>query len=753
MPLTAGTRLGSFEIVAPLGAGGMGEVYRARDTRLGRDVAIKALPEAFANDPERLARFRREAQTLASLNHANIAAIYGLEEATREPYLVLELVEGETLAARLARGAPPLREALELSVQIATGIEAAHERGIVHRDLKPGNIMITPRGVAKVLDFGLAKSDSALMDGADMSDSRTLTAQFAGTVAGLIVGTLAYMSPEQARGKALDRRSDIWSFGCVLFECLTGRLAFTGATAPDLIAHILEREPDWAALPADTPPRVRELLRRCLRKDAEVRPRDIRDVRLELAEVLAGRAKSSASHEQSIAVIPFDNLSGADDEYFADGVADEILNALVHIDGLRVAARMSCFAFKGKREDLRVVGEKLDVANVLEGTVRRAGSRLRITAQLVKVADGYQLWSERYDREMTDVFAVQDEIANAIATRLRGTLHGDSARPRAAHGTKNLDAYELLLRARALHIRRGRLIPQAIACLEQAIALDPQYAEAMALLADSYRLMAIFGDRPYSAVESEIKRLAERALAIDPSNAEAWAILATVTMQYEWDGEASEPLWERAFNADPRHSRGRAQRALWGFSLGHLSADDALAEAARAVQDDPLNAWVAAMHSCVLDFTGHLAEAIVEAERALALDEESFLAHWDAMLAYAWSGQYERAIEAAPALLRMSGRHPWGLGTLAWTYGKAGHAEWARAIYDELEARARHEYMSPIWLAVAAGSAGLLEQSIHQVERAVVERDALVVWGRITPLLDAVRTHPRFAEVTRRIWR
>jgi serine/threonine protein kinase len=417
MLLNQGARLGSYEILAPLGAGGMGEVYRARDTKLGREVAIKSLPQAFLADSERLARFRREAQTLASLNHPNIAAIYGLEEVDGTPYLVLELVAGETLTARLARGALPVREALAVGIQIAAAIEAAHERGVIHRDLKPGNVMINASDVAKVLDFGLAKSDPALAAGGGSSETPTMTAHADRTMAGTILGTVAYMSPEQARGKPLDRRSDVWSFGCVLFECLAGSPAFGGDTVSDLIAHILEREPDWTALPPRVPPRARELLRRCLRKDADSRPRDIRDVRLELIEASSGSGKGDPGREQSVAVLPFENLSGPDDEYFADGVTDEILNRLSNLQGLRVAARTSCFAFKGRREDLRVIGEQLDVTTLLEGSVRRAGTRLRITTQLVNASDGYQLWSERYDREMTDVFEVQDEIAGSIATR------------------------------------------------------------------------------------------------------------------------------------------------------------------------------------------------------------------------------------------------------------------------------------------------------------------------------------------------
>jgi Tol biopolymer transport system component len=293
--LSPGTKLGPYEITAPLGAGGMGEVFLARDTRLGRDVAIKALPAAFAQDPERLARFEREARLLASLTHPNIAGIHGLEEVGNQRYLVLEFVEGETLAGRLARGPLPVDEALEVCRQIAAGVEAAHESGVVHRDLKPGNVMLTSAGSVKVLDFGLAKGGAAGGSSSGVNLSASPTVNYSPTGAGVILGTAAYMSPEQARGKAVDKRTDIWSFGCVLYECLTGRQVYEGETVSDLVARILEREPDWSALPAQTPARVRELLKRCLRKDARERLRDLGDARLELSEVLAGGGSAEAT--------------------------------------------------------------------------------------------------------------------------------------------------------------------------------------------------------------------------------------------------------------------------------------------------------------------------------------------------------------------------------------------------------------------------------------------------------------------------
>ncbi len=730
MSLSSGQKLGPYEIVAPLGAGGMGEVWRARDPRLGRDVAIKALPAAFASDAERLSRFRREAQALAALNHPNVAAIYGLEDGADAPHLVLELVPGETLAARLERGALSLRDTIAIAVQVAAAIEAAHERSIVHRDLKPGNVMVAESGAVKVLDFGLARSEAPAALGPESADDATRTAMAAPTEAGVILGTAAYMSPEQARGHAVDRRSDVWSFGCVLYECLAGRPPFAGETASDLIARILEREPDWTALPAGTPVRVREILRRCLRKHADERPRDIRDVRLELAEIAAGGAKAAPDPARSIAVLPFENQGGTDEDYFADGVTDEILNALAQLGGLRVAARSSCFAFKGRREDPRAVGERLGVTTVLEGAVRRAGQRLRITAQLVNVADGMQLWSERYDRELTDVFAVQDEIAAAIAKRLSVSLQvGEGGR----RGTSNLEAYERMLKGRAFQLRRGRYLADAIECFERAIALDPEYAEAMAWLADSWRLLGTFGIGAPHEMFPKAKAMAERALAIDAQQAEAWATLADVELQYEWRWESAEAAWRKAFAIDPRHTRGRCERGLWGWGIGALTLTEADAEIAAAVEDDPHNSWAIGMLSFGHGFAGRHAESIAEARRAFQTDADSVYVQWNLVRALAWAGEVDEALATCRRLLGASGRHPWMLATLAWLFGRRGERVDARAVFDEMVARSRFEAISLFRIAQAAWAAGLPDEALAWVERAIEARDPVCVLARRMP--------------------
>jgi len=750
MPFSAGSRIGPYEILAPLGAGGMGEVYRAKDVRLGRDVAIKVLPEAFAQDAARLARLEREARTLAALSHPNIATIFGLEDVGGAPHLVLELVDGETLAHRLRQGPLPVPEAIAICIQIAAAVEAAHERDIVHRDLKPGNVMVNAAGRVKVLDFGLAKSGTESGPD-DLSRFPTRALATGHTQAGVILGTAAYMSPEQARGLQIDRRSDVWSFGCVLYECLAGRAAFAGPTVSDTIARILEHEPDWGVLPLSTPVHVRALLRRCLQKEAAERPRDIRDVRLALEGAGAGVAPDDASRETSIAVLPFAHASGPEDEHFADGITEDILNALSQFDGLRVAARTSSFAFKGRQEDLRLIGEKLNVAMLLEGSMRRAGNRLRITVRLVKAADGYQLWSERYDREMADVFELQDEIANAVAAKFKLILAVGTERARARRGTRSLEAYDLFHKGRALQVRRGQGVIEAIACFEQAIAIDPDYADALATMSDSYRLMATYGMAPPDEVMPKAKAAAQRALALDADVAEAHATLADIHAQYDRDYRGAERSWQRAIAIDPRHTRARCERALWSFGFGGLSDDEATSEMRRAIDDDPLNVWAAAMHSLLLGMVGGHDAAIAEAQRSVGIDPGAFVAQWSLVRSYVMAGQSSRAVDCAAPLLSRFGRHHILLGDLATAYAGLQNHEAARAVYDELEARSRLEFVAPSWLSVAAAAAGLTEMAMELAMRAVERRDPMAVMGPMLRYWDLLRPLPGYQELIRKL--
>ena len=419
MPLSVGDKLGPYEILAAIGAGGMGEVYKARDTRLNRVVAIKKLKAEHGD------RFKREARAVAALNHPNICAIYDVGP----DYLVLEYVEGKPL-----KGPLPLDETVRLAIQIASALEEAHNRGIFHRDLKPDNIMLTAAGAAKLLDFGLAKMEDPEPAGDAFS---TLTVGL--TEPGVVVGTIAYMSPEQAQGHPVDARSDIFSFGLVLYAMVSGRRAFTGDTPFAIMTAIVKEDPS----PLDAPPALERIVRRCLAKQPSDRFQTVAEVRSALQRLSAKPEEEGPS----IAVLPFANMSvDKEQEYFSDGLAEEIINSLAQLPGLKVTARTSAFAFRGKEQDITKIASELRVRTILEGSVRKAGNRIRVTAQLINAADGYHLWSQRYDRDLEDVFAVQDEIAAAIAGALQVKLSVQAAALRSY--TPRLPAYEAFLKAR-----------------------------------------------------------------------------------------------------------------------------------------------------------------------------------------------------------------------------------------------------------------------------------------------------------------
>ena len=628
MTLVPGMRLGPYEIVGPLGAGGMGEVFRAKDTRLGREVAIKGLPEAFAAHPERLARFEREARLLASLNHANIASIFGLEESAGTPYLVLELVEGETLATRLARGPVPVRETLDLAAQVAAAIEAAHDRGVIHRDLKPGNVMITPARVVKVLDFGLAKGGAAeTASSPDLAMSPTVA--LSATGAGVVLGTAAYMSPEQARGQAVDRRTDVWAFGCVLFEMLSGRQVFGGETSSDVIARILEREPDWNALPPTVPARLREVVRRCLTKDADKRSRDIGDLRRELGDIAMELSapsgiRTAPADKPSLAVLYFENLaSDAESEYFCAGMTEDILTDLSKIKGLRVASRNAVARYRGAPADLQQVGAELGVGAVLEGSVRRAGGRVRISAQLINVADGFHLWAERYDRTMEDVFAVQEEIASSIAEALRVALSPAESTAIAQTKPRAAGAYDLYLRGRERYGEYSdAALREALELFRQATEIDPDYALAWAGIADCHGQLCQWGK---DVDVGEATRLgleaARRAIGLQPRLPEAYKAEA-LNLRFAGDREAANAALLRALDVDPRFSP-----ALLNLTVEAVTRAD-LAEAERyvrrALDVDPLDTFAELWLMTLAVLTRRPDQALEACDRVRRVTSESF---------------------------------------------------------------------------------------------------------------------------------
>ena len=752
MSLTPGTRLGPYEIVAPLGAGGMGEVYRAKDTRLGREVAIKGLPEGFANHSERLARFEREARLLASLSHPNIASIHGLEESSGTPYLVLELVEGETLSARIARGPLPVREALEMVAQIAAAMEAAHERGIVHRDLKPANVMLTSAHVVKVLDFGLAKGGATeTFSSPDLSMSPTMA--ISGTVAGAILGTAAYMSPEQARGHVVDRRADVWAFGCILFECLSARQTFAGETASDIIARILEREPDWNALPPGTPARLVDVLRRCLTKDVEARPRDIGDLRRELAAIATESSAPSASGSgiraavPSLAVLYFENLAADKEaEYFCAGITEDILTDLSKIKALRVASRNAVAKYRGAEVDLARVAAELGVGAVLQGSVRRSGARVRITAQLSNAADGFQLWAERFDRTLEDVFAVQEEIASAITEALRVALTPAEAAALVKDRPQDVQAYDLYLKARELYGHYDvESLRAALGLFQQAIAVDPNYAKAWAGIADTYGQLVQWGaPEEADGLTRHGREAAERAIAIDPRLPDAYKALA-LNLGRAGEEAASAAALHKAIEVDPRFTP-----ALMNLSTHHVTGGDyAGAERLirRALEVDPQEAFALLWLHWITGLTGRPEESARAAVRSLGCNGGPFYVAaihtglaWlafrrgdtEGLAAQRLAAQSDsirpdeaRALEASEAALR-------------------GDIEKARRIVRELAPVARMVAGGSHLLAEVAVRIGELEAAEQIMLQPHMEQFSRCI-VRLDPLLQALLSRPAFA--------
>jgi len=626
LPLSAGTRLGSYEILSALGAGGMGEVYRARDTRLGRDVAIKALPLHMAHDPDARARFEREAHAVAALNHPHIVTIFSTEEADGVRFLTMELVEGRTLDQMIPRGGVSLAQFFDIAIALADALAAAHRKHLTHRDLKPSNVMVSDDGRVKVLDFGLARS----AEPERLDESETVAPL---TKAGTIVGTIPYMSPEQIEGAPLDPRSDIFSLGIVLYEMAAGDRPFGGASSPALMSAILKDRPTPVSERRfDFPAGVSQLIDRCLEKQPGDRIQSATEI---LAEVRAQRRAWESGAERavtratdagrSIAVLPFTDLSATkDQDWFCDGIAEEILNALAPLQGLRVAARTSAFSFKGKTDDLRMIGAKLNVTTVLAGSLRRAGDRLRITVQLSDVASGFQLWSEQYDRELKDIFDVQEEIAKAIAERLRVTLAGGKDARLVEQGTTNVEAYQLYLRGYALLGRRGASIPEALDLFRKAVEIDPGYSHAWSGIADACTGLGITGSVSNTGGKSQAMAAATRSIEIDPTSAAGHTALACATLLFENNRAMAKEEFERALELRPSYALGRSWYATFFLQWTCGELEQGIVEVRRALDSDPLSAYIMMLLACCLCTAGRLNEAIETARRAVRQDPESF---------------------------------------------------------------------------------------------------------------------------------
>ncbi|MEP7345680.1 MAG: protein kinase [Gemmatimonadaceae bacterium] len=709
-----------YRVERELGAGGMATVFLARDLRHDRDVAVKVLRSEVAESLPR-ERFIREIRLAARLNHPHILPLYDSGEAGGFLFFVMPVMEGQTVRARLAEeGQLPVDMALRIATEVADALDYAHRHDVVHRDIKPENILLH-EGHAIVADFGIGKAIAAAA-----SDDPTLTQ------VGIAVGTPAYMSPEQATGDAIDGRSDFFSLGCVLFEMLTGKSPFTGGSLQAVIASRIVHTPrDVTEVRASVPVSLSRAVSRLLAKSPEERPATGAQV-ISLLHSTNVDPVVSTSAGKSVAVLPFANMSSAiDDEYFADGITDEIINVLSQQKGLRVAARTSSFAFKGKNEDLRAIADRLGVRTVLEGSVRKAGNRLRVTAQLTNASDGFHLWSERFDREMTDVFALQDEIASIIGAKLEVSLLDAAPARDARAGPRNVEAYELLLRGRVLLALRGPSIVRAAECFEQALTLDPELAEAHALFADANRLFAIYGLAPTADVIPRARAAAQRALSLDPRQVEALATLANIAAVFDWDMAASTALTDRALAIDPLHVRAMVERAFvnaYRHGAGGVVRQQALHDLETATRLDPLNAWAAALRGWSLASTGRHADSIAEARRAIELDPAAFTGRWTLVWALAAAGRDVEALEAAEPALLMSRRGPRILAEVAAAHSRLGNRDAAEQLFQEITERARTTYVGWSEQGAIAASAGRLDEARALVARGIEARESFLAF-------------------------
>ena len=788
MTIPSGKVLAHYEIISPLGAGGMGEVYLARDTVLDRLVALKLLPVEISSDPQRLRRFTQEAKAASALNHPNIAHIYELGEADGARFIAMEYVEGKPLHQKINRCPLRVAEILQIAPQIADALSEAHSKGIIHRDIKASNIVLSNRGQVKVLDFGLAKVLATdPLPNADFSTQLK-------TSPGIVIGTVPYMSPEQALGHSIDRRSDIFSLGIVLYEMATGRLPFSGRTATETLHRITHDQPEAVSRHNyEVPLELERIIRKCLEKDparryqatselvvdlenlkrdsqsagltnipipARTKPRKrllfvVCALLLALVSValfLFARNDGAKSNDgqtiQTIAVLPFVNSSGSQgSEYLSDGITESIINSLSQLPRLRVMARATVFRYKGKELDPGSIGRELKVDAVLTGRVLQQADNLVVQADLVNVSDSSELWGEHYTRKAVDVFAIQDEIAKQITDRLRLRLSGAEEKLVTKHYTENAEAYDLYLKGRFFWQKGTEEgSDKAIEYYRQAIERDPNYTLAYVGVASAYATLGgVLGFRAPSATYPKGKEFLTKAVALDESLAELHSVLASYSLNYDWNWPEAERQFKRAIELNPNNAGAHESYGMYLEALGRF--DEAISERQLAQKFDPLSPFTVADVGYPYYYARKYDDAIAWYRKGLELDPKLSWCHLWIGQAYLQKRMFKEAMDEINQAVQLSAGDIRTKATLGHAYAVAGQRDEALKVLRELQALSKGRYVSPYYFGLISAGLGDNQQAIAWLQKAQEERQPYLVLMSVEPVFDGLHADPGFIAI------
>ncbi|MDP2914460.1 MAG: protein kinase [Candidatus Aminicenantes bacterium] len=744
-----------YEFIEELGKGGMGRVYKVFDKKTKEDIALKILKPEIAGDKEILERFSNELTFARKIVHKNVARMFDLNEQDGTCYITMEYIPGEDLKSFIKRvGQLPIRKAVDIAKQVCEGLAEAHKLGIVHRDLKPKNVMIDQDGNAKIMDFGIARS---------LKKNRI-------TKTAVLIGTPDYMAPELAEGKEADERSDIYALGIVLYEMVTGRLPFEGDTALTIaLKHKTETPIDPREFNPQVPEDLSLVILKCLEKNKENRFQRVEDLlkalnRLETGVTTVDRVPlgkttkeekiTEKKWEKSIAVLPFDDSSSQRDQgYFCEGLADELINALTKIKDLRVVARTSAFAFRGEKLDVREIGKRLNVDTVLEGSVRKAGNRLRVTTQLINVADGYHLWSERYDHDMEDIFTIQDDIAKATVEALKIKLGGEGKEKLVRHYTEDIEAYSLYLKARHFHhMFTEEYMKKAIEYFYLAITKDSNNALAYAGLANHYNQLGILGFIPPKEAFLQASGMAQKALGIDNTLAEAHCSLASVKFWLEWDWDKAEKAFQQAIELSPGSAVTYLEYSIFLAARGR--SEEAIATARHAVELDPLSPSTVQNLGRIYFEAERFDESITHLKKALELNPNYAWAHGEMAWDYAFMGKIPEALDASKKVkLLYSEFSPWLCSTLAYVHAVSGEKNEVRKTLERLRQLSHERYIDPINFAILYAGLEEIDEAFNWLAQSYQNRSPLMVFldNFSHTWLKSLASDERYKEILKKV--